>query len=375
MKILYIANRPDVFSGGERSLLELISRIDRARFEPVLLCPGDGGFADKAHSMGIITEICDLPSMRTIDLLRIFKTAGEVREIIRRYAVDVVHTNGMRAQFYASLAVKGTKSVLLWHVRESARDWPLYENFLARSADSIVCVSEGVKRAHFRRDDKLLKKARVIYNGVDTRVFSPDLEARKRIRAELGIKDTGQLIGMTGLFVPLKGQNVLLKAFKRLSGAYPDARLLMAGSVIDRSYFEGLQAAAGDMGIEGKVIFSGQRSDMKDVLSAMDIFVLPSSREGFSRALLEAMACALPVVASDVSGNNEAVTEGETGLLVPFGDEARLAEALAKLLADPQKRKEMGGRSRERVEGAFSIESYISAFESLYPEIRTIKTV
>ena len=369
MKILYIANRPDVFSGGEISLLELISRIDRRRFEPVLLCPGEGSFAERARSAGIVTEIRGLPSMRTLDLPGVFRAAGKIRDVIREHAIDIVHTNGMRAQFYASLAVKGTGSSLLWHVRESARDWPLYESYLAGRADFIVCVSEGVRQAHFSGNERLLAKSRVIYNGVDTKTFSRDPEAGKRIRAELGVSDTQQLIGTMGLFIPRKGQDVLLKAFKRLAGTHPGVRLLMAGKVVDDAYFKSLKALSDGLGLGKSVLFAEPRPDVRDVLSALDVFVLPSSREGFSRVLLEAMACALPVVASDVAGNNEAVAEGETGFLVPFGDDIRLEEALEKILSNKKRAIDMGRKARERVERAFTIQKCVDLTEALYLEI------
>ncbi|MFQ5952356.1 MAG: glycosyltransferase family 4 protein, partial [Candidatus Omnitrophota bacterium] len=310
MRILFIANRPDIFSGGQISLLELLSRVDRSRFEPILLCPGEGSLAEKAKAMGITVHLWEMPTARTLNIIRTAQKINELRSIIRKCSADIVHTNGSRAQFYASLAVKGTKALLIWHVRESVRDILLYDRFLAGSADRIICVSQTVKDKRFGHYPGISSKIDVIYNGADTHEFVMDEQKRKTVRKELGIGSDKTLLGIIGLLVPLKGHLFLFKAMKKVIEKYPDVRLLVMGKAVDEPYAAELKEEAWEMEEEKNVIFLEPSDDIKAVLSALDIFILPSRREGFSRVLLEAMACSLPVIATDVSGNNEAIVDG-----------------------------------------------------------------
>jgi L-malate glycosyltransferase len=149
----------------------------------------------------------------------------------------------------------------------------------------------------------------------------------------------------------------------------PGLKVLIAGKTVDEGYKASLKRLSEDLGIKDKVIFAGQRDDINAVLSALDIFVLPSRREGFSRALLEAMSCSLPVIASDVSGNNEAVINDETGMLVPFGDYKSLARGIEGLISDPGKRSILGANARKSVVEHFSIKKHVAEVQKLYDDI------
>ncbi|MGB2601735.1 MAG: glycosyltransferase, partial [Candidatus Omnitrophota bacterium] len=127
---------------------------------------------------------------------------------------------------------------------------------------------------------------------------------------------------------------------------------------------------ANQLGLGAHVFLSGPREDMVSVLSALDIFVLPSQGEGFSRALIEAMSLSLPIIASDISGNNEAIIQDKTGFLVPYGDVYLLAEDIQKLLKNRQKSINMGVNARKRVEDVFSIKKHISEIQNVYEELK-----
>ncbi|MFB0565213.1 MAG: glycosyltransferase [Candidatus Aminicenantaceae bacterium] len=370
IKILFVANKTDIFSGGEISLLELLSRLDTSRFYPIVLCPGEGELAEKARSMDLSVHIVNITTARTADIKRLIRTAQQIRSIIRKYDVDIVHTNGNRAQFYASLAARRTQARLLWHVRESARDLLLYDWFLARSAHKIVCVSMSVKKIRFSRFPWFRPKIDVIFNGVDTRKFARDLRARKAIREELRIGETDIFLGIIGLLVPLKGHLLLFEAVRLVKETHPDIKLLVLGKTVDELYATRLKDMVEKLGIRENVIFSNPRDDINAILSALDIFILPSQREGFSRILLEAMACSLPIIATDVSGNSEAIVERESGLLVPFGEAKQLAKAIEHFITNTENSRLMGEYARKRVEELFSIESHVSRIEELYCEMK-----
>ncbi|MDP8299350.1 MAG: glycosyltransferase family 4 protein [Candidatus Tantalella remota] len=369
MKILYMTNRAEFFSGGQISLIELLARLDRERFEPVMLCPGEGEMAERARSMGVEVVLWEMSSARSFNLKKLFKKSRELREIIRSSGADIVHTNGSRAQLYASLAVKGIKARLIWHVRESVRDIGLYDRFLAARSDRILCVSEAARKVRFGRHSREDKKVKVIYNGVDTQKYGTDRSAAPGIRRELDIPELSPVIGMIGLMVPLKDHPLLFRAVRDVRVQFPQVKVLVVGRAIEEQYYKALKSKVSSYGIDDNIIFTGQREDVGGLLSVLDVFVLPSVREGFSRSLIEAMSCALPIVATDVGGNPEAVAEGETGLLVKSGDKRALVTAIMYYLTNPGKAREMGLRARDRVIEKFSIERHMSEVQKLYEEL------
>ncbi len=370
MKILYAANRAEIFSGGQISLLELLSGLNRSCFEPLVLCPGEGEMASRIRDMGIDVRLWDMPAARSAGIAGIRKKIRELRSIIRECGADIVHTNGSRAQFYASVAVKNTGTSLIWHVREAKRDSLFYDWFLAKAADRIVCVSEAVKNRRFGRFSYFLRKTRVVYNGVDIRKFLRDEEGRKSVRDELGVGEKQVLAGVVGILIPRKGHDFLLKGLSRAAKRYHGIKLFVIGKSVDSAYAERLKTMARDFRITDKVVFSGSREDIGSVLSALDMFILPSRSEGFSRGLLEAMACSLPIITTDVEGNNEAIVDGESGILVPYGDVDGLASAMGRCAEDTDSAKRMGRNARKRVEECFTVERHVSRMQELYEELK-----
>ncbi|MFC1548565.1 glycosyltransferase family 4 protein [Candidatus Omnitrophota bacterium] len=369
MRVLYIANRSEIFGGGQISLIELLSRLDRSRFEPMVLCPGEGGLSEKVKALNIPALFWEMPTARTINLFKTAEKVRELRSIILENNVDIIHANGSRAQFYSSLAVKGTGAKLIWHVRESTPDRWLYDWFIGNSARRIICVSQGAKEKRFGHFPSLDPKLRVVYNGVDTQRFKKDPGSRRSVREDLGVGDDDILLGHIGLLTRQKGHQILLKAISILAGNNPNIKLLIMGKTIDVAYVKRLTTMTKQLGLDDNIIFSEPREDVEATLSALDIFILPSEREGFSRALIEAMSSSLPIIASDVEGNNEAIIHEETGFLVPYGDVYLLAEDIQKLLKDRNMSEKMGQNARKRVEKRFNIETHVSAIQELYEEI------
>lgn len=369
MRILYVANRKGIFSGGQISLLELLKGLDTEQFEPVVLCPGEGPMAEKIRTLGITVKLWDMPSAKSLNILRTHKKIEELTALMKDLSVDIVHTNGSRAQFYAASAIKGRRVCLLWHVREAKKDNFFYDRFLGKAADKIICVSNGVAKDRFGRYPIFRKKIQVIHNGVDVHNFTRDEEGRDLVRAEFDIGSGDLLLGIVGLLCSRKGHIFLFKAIEWLSDKFPNLRTLVVGEAIDAEYYLKLKKIVNDLNLKNKVIFAGSRKDIKDVLSALDIFVLPSQSEGFSRVLLEAMACKCPIITTDVEGNNEAIVNGKSGVLVPFGDVAALVKSIEEVISDPDKTRKLAEEAKNRVEECFSIGINVGAIESIYKEV------
>lgn len=193
----------------------------------------------------------------------------------------------------------------------------------------------------------------MIRNGVAPPVPAASSRGRQ-LRERLGFQQDAVVIGTVSRLERQKGTAHLISALARIHHECPGARLLLVG---DGSMRRDLERLAVSLGVRDKVVFTGALLDPGDALECMDMFALPSFREALPMAVLEAMARAKPVVATAVGGVPEAVVHGETGLLVPPGDDAALASALLTLASDPEKRREMGALGRTRFEASFTADA------------------
>jgi glycosyltransferase involved in cell wall biosynthesis len=169
----------------------------------------------------------------------------------------------------------------------------------------------------------------------------------------------------------VKGYPTFLEAAQRVAAIVPECAFVSLGEEMSGTgYRATLERRAQELGLNDRMYFLGWRDDIRHILSAADVVALPSLAEGLPMAILEAMACARPVVATPVGGNSEAVLDGVTGLLVPVNDADALASALIRLLRDPQLARSMGEAGRRRVEDHFSVERFVRAVEGLYDDLR-----
>ena len=235
----------------------------------------------------------------------------------------------------------------------------------ASLADAFTAVSQRTLDFAVEREGVVAERSEVIPNGIDLASWDA-LPDSQTARAALGLPQNGVVIGAAGRLHAQKGNEFLLAAAKTVLVERSDAFFVIAGYGPLRRR---LEAQARSLGIDSQVRFLGFQSDMRTVLAALDIFVLPSLWEGMSNAVLEAMAASKPVVATAVDGNVEQVVDGETGLLVPPADAEALATALLTLLRDSEKAREMGRAGRRRAEREFPLERMIDAHLRLYERL------
>ena len=202
------------------------------------------------------------------------------------------------------------------------------------------------------------KKALRVYigDGIDISRFDKKRffqEFSEKKKNELGILHGKIVIGIVARLVKEKGYLELFAAFKKIIEKFPDAILLIAGGIDSEKKDKIDPAIIEDFGIKKNVLYLGERTDVDELYAVMDIFVLPSWREGFSHSIMEASAMSVPVVATDIRGCRGAVEPGITGLLVPPRDSQKLAEAIIYILSNPEKAKEMGRLARKKAERDF----------------------
>jgi len=233
--------------------------------------------------------------------------------------------------------------------------------------DRFVAPTGSIIDALVAEENVQRLQCRTIPNGVDMQRFHPaDADTRARLRQALGFDADARLVGCVARFTPVKRHVDMLAAFAQVRTRLPDAHLLLIGDGPLRADLE-KQIAALDLG--GAVHLLGARGDVEAILPALDAFVLASSTEGLSNAILEAQACGLPVAATRVGGNPDLVRDGDTGLLVPALAPDALAQALIALLHERAQAQAFGRRARARVEAQHSLEAMAAAYETVYREL------
>jgi glycosyltransferase involved in cell wall biosynthesis len=204
-------------------------------------------------------------------------------------------------------------------------------------------------------------RVQVIYNGIDPG-HRPTSTERLTARAALGVPESALVTGTVGRLDPVKNLHVFLRAHALLLETHPEARAVIVGDGPERA---ALAAQAAELGIADSVMFTGYRSDARALMAAFDVYVNSSTYEGVSLTILEAMAATLPVIATPVGGNPEVVIDRETGYLVP-GQPRLIADAVARLAADPRRRRTMGDAGRWRVMRHFSLARMVSDYAAAY---------
>lgn len=370
--ILYLANRGRLIGGGEVSLKELLKGLNKETFHPTVLCPEEGELAEGIRGMGLRVFCLPMKRLRYGNFFSLISTVARMVRIIKREKVDLIHANGSRCMIYGGIAARLCHRPIIWHVR-IAQPEPWLDRFLASLASRVVVISQEVKKRRFNWLEKR-GKVEVVFNGVDLELYN-NKPNNDNLRRELGLPETASLVGIVGQLHPKKGHQFFLKAAKRVSQLFPDCRFLIVGEDISAKgdYLPKLRALTRELGIEGKVVYTGFRENIPSIMASIDCLVLSSLEEPFGRVLIEAMAASKPVVATRVGGVPEIVIEGKTGLLVPPADEKTLARGIIYLLQNRELANRMGQEGRSRVEELFTLKGHVARIENTYSQLLSLR--
>jgi len=375
LKITYVL--PNVESGGtERHVLSLARRLDRSHFSlSMVTTAGGGSLYDDFSSLMPVTVLGEPKRSKRFRKgpLEHLRTIWVVARLLRRSTPDILHAYLPAANVIGPMAARfsGVPRVIVSKraLAEYKAHYPLLrrvEPLGNRLADVILVNSDAVRRDVERTERHWDGKFRKIYNGVaPIGRWEPDETMAFRRRE--GIPADAFVALCVSNFYLYKGHEELVEAAARIVPAFPNAIFLLVGR--DSGTLDATKARVRERRIEGSVRFVGSRTDVPDLLRVSDLFVHPSREEGFSNAILEAMAAGLPVVACDVGGNPEAVVDGETGRLVPPRDPERLAGAMVELIEDESKRKVFGDAGLRRAAERFSLDRMVGEMESLYKSL------
>jgi glycosyltransferase involved in cell wall biosynthesis len=293
---------------------------------------------------------------------------------LRKLNVSILHTNDFYTNIFGMTAAAVARvPVRIASRRESAvrsRAQRFVERSAYRLADAVIANCEEVRQQLIHVEGLPASKAVTLYNGLDMQRLTPLSDLRREQRLALFGLPTDErrrfVTIVANLRLDLKDHPTFLRAARRVREAVPDAAFVLAG---EGGLTEQLKALARELGIERDTFFIGHCAHVPELLAASDVCVLSSRAEGFSNSILEYMAAARPVVATDVGGAREAIIEGETGHLVSAGDDAALAARIISLLEEPERAREMGERGRRRVVENFSCEAQLERTEKLYERL------
>jgi glycosyltransferase involved in cell wall biosynthesis len=352
-RILFLDHTPFI-GGAQLALWDHIRHLDRARFEPQVLCAGTvPEFVEQLRRHAVPTHLLDWPRLRQptpLTFARVVRAGFHLRRIIRERGIDLVVANTSRTAYTAAATMLGSSVPIIWWVRDFdfGRRW---FRALRRVPSRIIFVSNALRRHYDGWDEP---KYDVVYVGSDVYeklgTYSPDQVRATRARCGFGPNDV--VVGFMGRLVEGKGPEDLVDAVAQLRGEFPHLRLAVVGTgrgqtgdVEDR-----LRHRVAAAGLSGVVHFAGHQSEEGLYYQMLDVFALSSRyREAMATSVIQAMMARKPVVATRTGGTPEVVLDGKNGIVVPPSDSNALADALRCVLRDPAAARRMAAAAYDHV--------------------------
>ncbi|MCH8744251.1 MAG: glycosyltransferase family 4 protein [Chloroflexi bacterium] len=367
----------------QKLLLPLIDRLTEEGYDVVSACT-PGRYTPDLLEQGY--------AMRAINIDRRFsprsnaKSVWELYRMLRREPFDVVHVHTPVAAAVGRVAARMAGVPLILYTahgfyhhdnmkRRTRQAYVWAERLLGKATDRLMTQSQEDADTAVR--DGIRPRDRVVWigNGVDTRQFQPG-PPLPEAKVRFGIPGAAPVVGFMGPIIAEKGVLELVDAFEQTLKAVPQAYLLLAGDVIngdrDLQTKEIIRQKLAGSRLADRVKFAGYQEDISDFMQAIDLFTLPSHREGMPRSIIEAMASGKPVVATDIRGCREEVAQHITGIIVPLKDSESLAKAITKILLDPEMAQRMGREGRRRAEALYDerdvLDREIQVYQKLVKE-------
>ncbi|MDH3374413.1 MAG: glycosyltransferase [Gammaproteobacteria bacterium] len=358
MKILHVETGRHLYGGPQQVLYLVAALIDRSH-DCTLVCPPGSGVDAAARAAGI--PVRNLFCAGDLDL----PFAYRLTQYLQTAQPDLVHCHSRRgADMLGGLAASLADIPAIVSRRVDSTEMRLMAALRYRPFRKIIAISEAIA-AILRDHDVDAARIEVIRSAVDTERFLVPAN-RAAFRAEFGIPEAAIVIAAAGQLIPRKGHRYLLQAVADLRHTHPGIRLIIFGE----GYLNNqLRAQAAALGLGDIAQFAGFRDDLDDYMTCFDIFAHPALAEGLGVATLKAAAAGVPVVGFNAGGLAEAVSDGETGILVPAEDVEALRDAIARLIDQDDLRARMGAAGRERMQKSFSIDTMVNKHVELYESV------
>ncbi len=366
VKVLYVFAALPV-GGAEEVLITEVEGLDKTRFAPfVCVLSEKGPVGEQIENRGFPVVALHRMKSHRFDP----RIVRDLYRLIKTEKADVVHTHLYDGNKYGRLAAGLARVPAIishYHNVYPRRriKYHLINRVLANLNDRILAVSQAVKESVVRFDRISPEMIEVLYNGIDPLNFSGEFED-SGVRQRFGVKPEDFLIGVVARLEEQKGHIYLFRALRQLIPDFPQIKVLVVG---DGTLRPVLEAKVLEMELSDKVLFVGTRKNIPEILAALDLFILPSLWEGFSLAILEALAMGTPVIASAVGGAPEVIRSGHNGLLIPPGEESDLVTGVREAILDPRKYKQMGRQGKETVDRKFTLARHLTRLQDIYLEV------
>ncbi|MBS1816590.1 MAG: glycosyltransferase [Acidobacteria bacterium] len=370
--VLFVIGSLEI-GGAEKQLVEIAVGLDRSRFAPVVCSLAAGGPLatvlgrhgipvvsagfEGVSRVGVARALVAVPT----SLWRFFGMLRRARPVVLHAMLFHAYVLGAIAATLAQVPVVVTSRRSLAHFKKGRLHYRALELITNRLTDCIVANSEAVRQDTLASEGLRPDDVLVIHNGIEAGRYHGERDTG--VREQLGAEGDSPVAVVLANLIHYKGHRYFFEAWSAVLRSHPRAVAWLVGDGPLRSAFE---AELGARGLSSSVRVLGTRTDVPRLLASADVLVHPSLEEGFSNALLEGMAAGLPVVATDVGGNPEAVLDGKTGYLVPARDAAALAHAIGQVFSRPDLGRSMGEAGRRRVMQEFQLGTMIRRYEDLY---------
>jgi glycosyltransferase involved in cell wall biosynthesis len=369
-RVLFAA-ADSAWAGAQAQMLELAAGLDPAEFAPVLLTTGTGELVERARAAGVPTHLLPFGIVRRQFPFVDYYALGPLRlhALLSRERIALVHTHDPNSIVSLARAAGRRRVPIVSHIHDLDQRWVTKRTVAAlHTARSAFATTSDAAARYAIGCGADPERVRRIYNGVHLAAFPAG--TRPRVRAGLHLRDDEVAVALLGRMVERKGQADLVRAVADARVAALPVRVFLIGGTAtrDAAYEQGLRALATELGVASRVTFLGEREDATLLLGGMDLSVVPSRREAFGRVVVEGMHAGTPVVAYDDGALPEIVRDGRDGFVVPTGDIAALAGAIARLASDVALRTRMSESARARAR-EFSHQRFVERTTALYREL------
>lgn len=383
IKVLFVSHSSGMW-GAERSLLLLLKNLNRNLFEPIVVLPRNGPLEEEMLQLNIkIYEIASPWWVRIRNHKDSFirRMLQEIKAIVRLYRVikeekiDVIYTNTI-VNFSGAIAGVVTKKPHIWHIREILPGNPdlqffmpyrMLFTFISKTSDKIVANSEATASQFQGMNTN--SKLRVIYNAQERN----ESDKHNSLNYINGVEPADWLVAVVGTLQKRKAQDDAIRAVKIAERVITNIKLLLIGDG-QKEHKDYLKNLCLELDIAKRIVFTGYRNDVPQILSRCKLLLMPSWNEPFGRVIIEAMAAGIPVVGANGGGAKEIIQEGITGYLVSPKTPSEIAEKMIYLFRNPNVAKELGINGEKVVAEKFSVSNYVHGIEKVLKDVINVST-
>ncbi len=358
--ILYLSHCGSSIGGGEKQLYYLATHLNKNLYQPIVVCPDDGIFAEQLREANIPTTILNLPPWRkVVSRLSRHTAATKLTDLAKKHNIQLVHTSDSWLNPYL-LPVKNQLNVpIISHVRNILTSAQVAKyNFDQMSR--IIAISEQSKSPLVQAGVPS-EKIDVVLNCVDISVFQPDSKKKR--------ESDPFIVGIVGRIEPFKKQKTFVEIAFHVAQQYQNVQFHIIGAALDtpehRAYDKEVRQLVSEYKLEDVVHFTGHRDDMPHAMQELDLLVTLSA----GSVIAEAMASGKPVIGTPIGSTSDMIVDGVTGYVVPLDSIETISDSIVQLITDSAQCKKMGEAARQHVEEAFSIELHVQKIQNIYEKL------